>query len=154
MSTGGDRTVPAVLHGRCHCGGVHWRFDAVRNLAENPDPDGLVATLCNCTVCRRTGALWIYGEDGHDVAVMDPEGRLASYQWGSQSLAFLFCSRCGNLVCWRGRQPGSNGRVRMAVNIRLAEPADVSGLALQVFDGLGTFEDLPRDGRRVGDVGF
>jgi len=42
----------------------------------------------------------------------------------------------------------------MAVNIRLAPPDAVADLAIDHFDGLDTFEDLPRDGRCVRDLWF
>ncbi len=63
-----------------------------------------------------------------------------------------FCSTCGNLVCWRGLEPEADGRRRMAVNIRLAEPEAVTHLPIRPFDGLQTFEDLPSDGRCVRDL--
>jgi hypothetical protein len=42
-------------------------------------------------------------------------------------------------------------RRRIAVNLRLAEPEAVAGIPIDHFDGLDTFEDLPRDGRCVAD---
>lgn len=39
-----------MLEGSCHCGAITWQFDGV-------PPD---ATACNCTICRRHGALWSY----------------------------------------------------------------------------------------------
>jgi hypothetical protein len=48
----------------------------------------------------------------------------------------------------------ADGRTRIAVNLRLAEPDTVAGVPLQCFDGLHSFDDLPRDGRRVRDVWF
>ena len=38
--------------------------------------------------------------------------------------------------------------------MRLAEPQDVADIPLQRFEGLHSFEDLPRDGRRVADMWF
>jgi hypothetical protein len=130
--------------GRCHCGAVRWRFQG-----EIPD-----ATICNCTICRRYGVLWAYGYDGHEIKVEAPKDGLSSYLWGSQSLSFNFCRVCGNLVNWRGSKPQENGQTRIAVNLRLAEPEDVAHVPLQRFDGLHSFEDLPRDGRCVADVWF
>jgi hypothetical protein len=42
----------------------------------------------------------------------------------------------------------------MAVNLRLAPPEAVADLPIDHFDGLGTFEDLPRDGRCIRDLWF
>jgi hypothetical protein len=55
------------------------------------------------------------------------------------------------MVFWRGKQVDSQGRRRIAVNLRLAEPQAVAQIPIDHFDGLDTFEDLPRDGRCVAD---
>ena len=133
-----------ATRGSCHCGTVHWEF-------RGAIPD---ATIRNCTVCRRYGVLWAYDYDGEGITVEDTSGALTAYTCGSRSLSFNFCSRCGNLVSWRALQPGRDGRTRIAINLRLAEPDDVAGIRLQRFDGLHSFEDLPPDARTVADVWF
>jgi hypothetical protein len=47
-----------------------------------------------------------------------------------------------------------DGRRRLAVNLRLTEPGPVAHLPIDHFDGLDTFDDLPRDGRCVADMWF
>ena len=134
-----------VVRGRCLCGAVGWTF-----AGEIPD-----ATICNCTACRRYGVLWAYDYDGHGITIDDPEGKLTAYTRGPGSpLSFNFCRTCGNVVSWRGLKPNADGRTRIAVNLRLAEPEDVAGVPLQRFEGLLSFDDLPRDGRCVRDVWF
>jgi hypothetical protein len=134
-----------IIIGSCLCGAVRWTFDG-------PIPD---ATICNCTACRRYGVLWAYGYDGQEVRVEAPQGQLTSYIRGASSpLSFDFCRTCGNVVCWRGLKPEENGETRIAVNLRLAEPEVIAQIPLQRFDGLNSFEDLPRDGRCIVDVWF
>lgn len=58
------------------------------------------------------------------------------------------------MLAWRGLLPGSSGRTRIAVNVRLAPPEAVADLPIEHFDGLETFDDLPRDGRCVRDMWF
>jgi hypothetical protein len=58
------------------------------------------------------------------------------------------------MAYWRATAVDEKGRRRMAVNIRLAEPEAVADLPIDHFDGLDTFDDLPRDGRRVRDYWF
>jgi hypothetical protein len=130
-----------ALTGTCHCGAARWRFDSAP----------ADATACNCTVCRRYGALWIYGHEGEDVSLAGPT---SAYSWGHRSIAFHFCAGCGSVMAWRSLEPGPDGRRRMAVNLRMAEPALVAAIPLQRFDGLETFDDLPRDGRCVADLWF
>jgi hypothetical protein len=128
-----------MIEGSCHCGAVRWRFD--------PEPDG--ATACNCTLCRRYGALWIYDFENEGVRV---SGATRMYIRG-QAIEFHFCASCGCVTHWRSQRP-HEGRRRMAVNARLAEPDVVAHIPIDHFDGLKAFEDLPRDGRRVVDYWF
>jgi hypothetical protein len=55
---------------------------------------------------------------------------------------------------WRAFVLHEGGRRRIAVNLRLTEPEAVAQIPIDHFDGLGRFEDLPRDGRCVGDYWF
>ncbi len=72
-----------MLTGTCHCGAASWRLDAL--------PESV--TACNCTICRRYGALWAYGFIGKDVAI---SGQTTTYRRadGTQ-LQFHFCATCG-----------------------------------------------------------
>jgi len=134
-----------ITHGRCLCGAAQWTVHG----------EILDATICNCTACRRSGALWAYDFEGHGIHVTAPENGLTAYVRGDRSpLSFNFCRVCGNLVFWRGARPDEDGRTRIAVNLRLAEPGDVGHIPLQRFEGLHSFEDLPRDGRQVAHVVF
>lgn len=129
--------------GSCHCGATRWSFEG--------DPGS--ATACNCTVCRRYGVLWIYDWEGERIAT---SGATTAYSRPDRpSLAFHFCPTCGGLVAWRALAPDAEGRVRIAVNLRLADDPDmVQHLPIDHFDGLDTFDDLPRDGRTVADLWF
>src|SRR4051812_6832861 len=126
-----------MIQGSCHCGEVRWRFEG--------QPDG--ATACNCTVCRRYGTLWAYGHEGEGITV---SGKTRHYVRG-QAIEFHFCSVCGCVAFRRAQQRDTEGRLRIAVNLRLAEPEDVARIPVDHFDGLATFDDLPRDGRCVAD---
>jgi hypothetical protein len=68
------------------------------------------------------------------------------------AIEIVFCPTCAGVLAWRGLRLEDDGRRRMAVNVRLAEPQDVASLAIDSFDGLNTFEDLPQDGRTVADL--
>ena len=129
-----------MIEGSCHCGSVHWRFDG--------QPDG--ATACNCTVCRRYGALWAYDYVDEGIHVTGPT---KCYVRG-KAIEFHFCPHCGCVAFWRGLRLAEDGRRRIAVNLRLAEPAAVAAIPIDHFDGLDSFDDLPRDGRCVADYWF
>ncbi len=125
-----------MLTGSCHCGAVHWQFDGM--------PES--ATACNCTVCRRYGVLWIYDYEDEGIRVTGPTN---VYIRGHKSLGFHFCSECGCVTHWRGLQLNKEGRRRIAVNLRLSEPGAIDNILIDHFDGLSTFDDLPRDERCV-----
>jgi len=129
-----DKSV--VITGSCLCGAVNWQYDG--------KPDG--ATVCNCTACRRYGVIWAYDYWNEGVRVT---GETKAFVRGT-ALEFHFCSTCGNVVCWKGLRL-EEGKVRAAVNLRLAEPEAVANIPIDHFDGLDTFDDTPRDGRCVAD---
>jgi hypothetical protein len=129
-----------MIEGSCHCGAVCWSFEGV--------PES--ATACNCTVCRRYGVLWAYDYENEGIRVSGPT---QAYVRG-RTLGFHFCQACGCVAYWRALAPGDDGRRRIAVNLRLAEPEAVGAIVLDRFDGLESFEDLGRDGRCVADMWF
>lgn len=130
-----------MIEGSCHCGSVRWTFEG--------DPGS--ATACNCTVCRRYGVLWIYDYENERVHVSGPT---KAYVRG-KALEFHFCPQCGCVASWRAIKADADGRRRLAVNVRLAEkPEEVAALPIDHFDGLTTFDDLPRDHRCVKDYWF
>ncbi|MEZ5921209.1 MAG: GFA family protein [Parvularculaceae bacterium] len=132
------------IKGTCHCGSCGWSLSG--------DPGSI--TACNCTLCRRYGALWAYDYENERIRIF---GDVSSYQRvgkDNPALEILFCPTCGGVVSWRGLKREIDGRLRIAVNIRLAEPQAVADLPIDHFDGLNTFEDLPRDGRCVRDLWF
>ena len=129
-----------MLQGSCICGAVKWRFDRT--------PDS--ATACNCTACRRYGTLWAYDYEGIGIHVSGPS---RAYVRG-KAIEFHFCPTCGCVAFWRGQQVDDQGRRRIAVNLRLTEPGPVAHLPIDHFDGLDSFDDLPRDGRCVRDLWF
>ena len=129
-----------MIEGSCLCGAVRWQFAG--------QPEG--ATACNCTACRRYGVLWAYDYEGEGIRT---SGKTQAFVRG-RALEFHFCSVCGCVAFWRGLQTDPAGRRRIAVNLRLSEPEAVARIPIDHFDGLNTFDDLPRDGRCVADYWF
>jgi hypothetical protein len=129
-----------MIDGSCLCGAVRWTFAG--------QPDG--ATACNCTACRRYGVLWAYDYENEGIRV---SGTTKPFVRG-KALEFHFCPSCGCVAFWRGLQLDEQGRRRIAVNLRLAEPERVATIPIDHFDGLDSFDDLPRDGRCVADYWF
>ncbi len=131
-----------MIKGRCHCNAVGWTFDGF--------PDS--ATACNCTVCRRYGTLWAY--DWLDERV-STRGETAVYTHGDEGIGFHFCRTCGCVTWWQGVRPHTDGRTRIAVNLRMSESPDaVATLPIRKFDGLDSFTDLASSPRCVADIWF
>jgi hypothetical protein len=128
-----------MIEGSCHCGAVRWRFDGV--------PES--ATTCNCSICRRYGALWAYDFEDEKIRA---SGATQAYLWNRKWIEFHFCPNCACIAYWRAAQPGKDGRRRIAVNLRLAvAPEAVKAIALTHHDTV-TKDDLPADGMCVADV--
>ena len=130
-----------MITGSCHCGQVRWTFNGV--------PDS--ATACNCTLCRRYGTLWAYDYDGEAIHVSGPT---RTYLTGDKAIGFHFCDTCACVAYWRALTPDKEGRTRIAVNLRLADPQAVADIAIEHFDGLAKFQDMGQDGRKVWDMWF
>ena len=122
-----------MITGTCHCGAAHWTLEG------NP---GRV-TACNCTLCRRYGALWAYDYVGGRIAVVGPVQSYSRSAKPQPSLEILFCPTCGCVLGWRGLKPTGNGRVRIAVNVRLAPPEAVADLPVEHFDGFDKWDEVP-----------
>jgi hypothetical protein len=73
-----------MVHAACHCTAV--RFE----IAELPS----WVLECNCTICRRYGAIWAYPSAGQ-VKIVGGEGATETYVWGDRELAFHRCKECG-----------------------------------------------------------
>lgn len=104
--------------GSCHCGAIKV------SLPFTPTE----ATECNCSICRRTGALWAYGPpDEIDVA-----GTAIGYVQGDATLTTWHCGTCGIITHWTPVDPDYG---RMGVNLRLFEPDLWEKLPRKKVDG-------------------
>ena len=133
-----------MLTGTCHCGAMHWTLEG--------DPGGI--TACNCTLCRRYGTLWAYDYENERIRLHGKGSVYTRAGKADPALEIQFCATCGCVMAWRGLRVDDAGRRRIAVNVRMADPEAVAALPIDHFDGLDTFDDLPRDGRCVRDMWF
>ncbi len=130
------------LKGSCHCGKVRWKYPVKLDSV----------TACNCTLCRRYGALWAYGFTDEGILL---QGDTNSYERGSKINGYHFCNTCGCLTHYQAKKTNQDGRIRVAVNLRMIdEPKLIQNLPIDHFEGLESFEDLPRDNRCVRDLWF
>jgi hypothetical protein len=116
-----------MIKGLCHCGAVGWEFDGI--------PPKL--TSCNCSICRRINGLWAYGTR----ATIRVTGPTDTYVQGDRSLAMHRCTTCGCTTHWMALED-SGDATRIAVNMRMADPAAYADIRIRRFDGADTWEFL------------
>lgn len=107
----------------CHCGAVKVHLKRT--------PKSL--TSCNCSICRRYGALWAYVAP-KSVQIEAPRGGLAQYAWGSKVRSYFRCKRCGCITHYRYRNKTGPG-YPVAVNARNFDPGLLSGVRIRRLDG-------------------
>ena len=118
--------VGAMIEASCHCGAVRLEVDApLSEVAE-----------CNCSICRRYGALWAY-YPLDQVRVLPPDPPTNIYMWNDRMIEFHHCRTCGCISHWT---PVDRGHNRMAVNARLMDPEILAGASVRYIDGANTNE--------------
>jgi hypothetical protein len=107
------------LRAACHCTSI--RFE----IAELPD----WVLDCNCTLCRRYGAIWSYPKDGQ-VKIVQGEGATETYLWGDREIAFHRCKECG---CVTHMEAIAEKRI-YGINVRLIPTLDPKSVRLRQKD--------------------
>ncbi|RPE80165.1 GFA family protein [Vulcaniibacterium tengchongense] len=111
----------AYYQGSCHCGAVKFEVDG--------EIDG--ALSCNCSICRRKGALlWFVPRARLQVR---GEDALASYTFNRHVVRHRFCRTCG--MHPYGEGVGPDGQAMAAVNLRCLEDIDLAAIPVRQFDG-------------------
>lgn len=111
-----------MLTADCHCGAV--RVTVPRKPR--------TVTDCNCSICRRYGALWAYYKAA-TVRIQGQRGALRSYVWGRKNLKFVRCATCGCVMFWQRVQP--DPQRKMGVNARNFDLAVLRTIPVRPLDG-------------------
>ena len=124
------RTQPqAAIAATCHCGAIRIY---VRRVSRT-------LTSCNCSICRRYGALWAYYAAGA-VRIEAPRGGLSKYSWKRRIRAYYRCRRCGCVTHYRYREKRRDTIV--AVNAANFEPAALRGARIRHLNGATSWKFL------------
>lgn len=107
-----------MIEATCHCGAVR---------LEVPRPPETL-TECNCSICRRTGALLAY----YPRSAVKITGATDTYAWGDRTIELHRCKVCGNFTHWLGVDPSYD---RMGVNARMLPPEVRAAARVRPFDG-------------------
>lgn len=106
--------------GSCHCGAV--RFEAQTTLSP--------ALRCNCSLCRRKGAVMAPVSPEH-FRLLSGEESLSLYQSGTRIAKHYFCKLCGIYTFHR---PRTNPNI-YRVNVGCLDGVDALGLDVGLHDG-------------------
>lgn len=113
----------------CHCGAVRIQLQRVPR----------TVTKCNCSICRRYGALWAYCAAA-SVRITAPKGGLASYSWRRKVRAYFRCRKCGCVTHYEYRKKSGAGTV--AVNASNFELDVLEGIRVRRLDGASSWKFL------------
>ncbi len=116
------------MKGSCLCGCV--------TLALPRSPDYI--HLCNCRLCRSSGAAWGY----FDPAEVKVDGEVAGYSREDLDdpwLVLHFCPRCGATTHYTAS--GAHPLDRIGVNTRLFAQDEIDGVGVSYRDGRCVFDE-------------
>ncbi len=106
--------------GSCHCGRVQFEVDA----------DLTHVRVCDCTICRKRGALNFRVEDA-DMRLLTPLQDMSLYQWHTKIAKDYFCPDCGILPFRRPRTAPE----LWTVNVRCLDDVDLDSLPEKRVEG-------------------
>lgn len=111
-----------TFEGSCHCGRIAF---TVQGRIEK-------AIDCNCSMCRRKGALLAaFPRDA--LSLKTPESDMATYRFNKEVIAHHFCPDCGIAPFSEGK--GADGSRMAMVNVRCLPEVDLGALEIVAYDG-------------------
>lgn len=111
-----------MISATCHCQAVKVE------VTEKP----LSLTQCNCSICRRYGAMWAYFTV-KSATINCGRDAIAVYSWNDHDIEFFHCKTCGCLTHYESMN--KTGNYRVALNARMMDPQDIEGIEIRHFDG-------------------
>jgi hypothetical protein len=110
-----------VTHsGGCHCGAVAFEVDA---------PAKILASECNCSICRMSGFLHLIVPRSRFRLVQGAD-QLTEYKFNTGTARHLFCSRCGVKSFYVPRSNPDG----YSVNVHCLHPETLEQVEVQLFD--------------------
>ena len=105
-----------TYRGSCHCGNVRFEVDL--------DLDHV--RVCDCSLCRKRGAL-NHRVSESDIRVLTPLEEMTLYQWHTRTAKDYFCSKCGILPFRRPRTAPE----LWTINVRCLEGVDLDSIPIK-----------------------
>jgi hypothetical protein len=110
------------MTGHCHCGMLIVEVAALPTFLYD----------CNCSLCRKSGALWGY----YPKAKVIISGTAGSYRRNGFPVAkgqLHFCQRCGSTSHFLA--DGEAGEAMLAINMKLFDPKILADIPIHFPDG-------------------
>jgi len=119
-----------MIRAACHCGAVRITLE--------PAPSWVLD--CNCSICRRYGALWAYTWDrvakrNLSATIVQGSDALEAYIWGNRWIGFWRCKTCGCVTHHTALSEPENVR---GVNVRMFVDFDTTSVTVQRTDNAHT----------------
>lgn len=109
-----------TYQGSCHCGQVRFEIDAELDHVR----------VCDCSICRRRGAL-LHRVEPENFRLETPLEAMSLYTFHTHTARDYFCPKCGILPFRRPRTaPGV-----WSVNVRCLENVDLDAIPVQRLQG-------------------
>lgn len=109
----------------CHCKNI--TLEIKKEASEIGD-----YTECNCSICRRIGALW-FGFDPSEVVITIQNEPTVPYVRSAGQLAFHHCPKCGCTTHYETTEKCEMNKI--AINGRLLEFEERTQITHKKFDG-------------------
>ncbi len=109
-----------TYQGSCHCGKVRFEVDA----------DLTDVRVCDCSVCRKRGAL-NHRVEAACFRLLTPLEDLRTYQWHTRTATDYFCPVCGILPF---RRPRTAPQL-WSINVRCLDDVELDALPVKLVFG-------------------
>ena len=111
-----------IYKGSCHCGAVAFEVEG--------ELDGVAS--CNCSMCRRKGALlWFVSRP--QLRLSTPEDATTAYLFNKHVIKHRFCNTCG--IHPYGEGTDRKGNAMAAINVRCLEDFVVESVPVKQVNG-------------------
>ena len=119
----GNTAINPVHKSTCHCGAVELEINL---------PDGIVDALrCNCSICRRKGAI-VGSIPLSGLKIVSGENKLMLYQFDTKEAEHYFCSQCGIYTHHRRRSNPDQYGINLGC-LQGVDPALIKDV--KIYDG-------------------
>jgi hypothetical protein len=112
-----------TYHGSCHCGAIRFSFSTSEDI--------LSGCRCNCSICRRKGAVMSDRYFPPESVKLEVHGELGRYQFADHDVNHYFCKRCGIYPFHDAKSNPGHYRI----NLGCVEEVDPLALEIRLIDG-------------------